>query len=124
LAGVVSSTRCARRRAVSLGAAGPGRPQRVRLNCVAQPIFFVLTGDQAVLGGLTADLERRFGTEYRILAASSSATALRMLEEAASAGQPVALIFADQRLSEMAAVDFLGRGRALHQAAKRILIIE
>jgi thioredoxin reductase (NADPH) len=91
---------------------------------VAQPIFLVLTGDQSVLGGLTADLQRRFGTDYRILAADSSATAMRMLEQAASAGQPVALIFADQRLSNMAAVDFLGRGRALHPAAKRILIIE
>ncbi len=91
---------------------------------MAPPIFFVLTGDQAVLGTLTADLERRFGTDYRILAASSAATAMRMLEEAANTGQPVALIFADQHLSEMAAVDFLGRGRALHPAAKRILIIE
>jgi thioredoxin reductase (NADPH) len=73
---------------------------------------------------LTADLQRRFGTDYRIVAANSSATAMSMLEQAASAGQPVALIFADQRLSDMAAVDFLGRGRALHPAAKRILIIE
>ena len=89
-----------------------------------QPIFLVLTGDQAVLGALSADLGRRFGADYRVLGANSAATAMRMLEQAADAGEPVALIFADQRLTEMAAVDFLGRGRALHRAAKRILMID
>ena len=84
---------------------------------VAQPIFLVLTGDQAVLDALSADLDRRFGADYRVLGASSAAAALRMLEEAANAAESVALIFADQRLTEMAAVDFLGRGRTLHRAA-------
>jgi len=91
---------------------------------VAHPIFLVLTGDQTVLDALSADLDRRFGADYRVLGANSAATALRMLEQAADAGEPVALIFADQRLTDMAAVDFLGRARALHRAAKRILMID
>jgi thioredoxin reductase (NADPH) len=91
---------------------------------VVQPIFLVLTGDQEVLGALSADLDRRFGADYRVLGAESAAIAMRMLKEAADAGEPVALIFADQRLTEIAAVDFLCRGRALHRTAKRVLMID
>jgi thioredoxin reductase (NADPH) len=91
---------------------------------VARPIFLVLTADQTVLGALCADLDRRFGADYRVLGAKSAVTAMRMLEEAADAGEPVTLMFADQRLTEIAAVDFLCRGRALHRSAKRILMID
>jgi thioredoxin reductase (NADPH) len=91
---------------------------------VVQPIFLVLTGDQEVLRALSTDLDRRFGADYRVLGAKSAAIAMRMLEEAADAEEPVALIFADQRLTEIAAVDFLCRGRALHRTAKRILMID
>jgi thioredoxin reductase (NADPH) len=91
---------------------------------VAQPIFFVLTPDAAALDRLVADLDRRFSADYRVLGASAAAIATRMLAEAAEQGQPVALVFADEHLTDVPAVDFLSRARRLHPAAKRILIID
>ena len=91
---------------------------------MAQPIFFVLTADPAVLDSLTADLDRRFGADYRVLGASSAAVAMGVLEEAAERRERVALVIADQRLTEIAAVVFLGRAHELHPAAKRILLID
>jgi thioredoxin reductase (NADPH) len=47
-----------------------------------------------------------------------------MLADFAAAGAVVALLFADERVAEMAAVEFLARGHDLHPGAKRVLLVE
>ena len=88
------------------------------------PILLVVDEDQAVLEALSGDLGRRFGVDYRILAESSPARAVAVLERLAAESQPVALVFAGQQLTGTSGVEFLVAAHALHPAAKRILRLE
>jgi thioredoxin reductase (NADPH) len=87
-------------------------------------ILLVVDEDQAVLEALSGDLGRRFEVDYRILAESSPARAVAVLERLAAESQPVALVFAGQQLTGTSGVEFLVAAHALHPAAKRILRLE
>jgi thioredoxin reductase (NADPH) len=88
------------------------------------PILLVVDEDQAVLEALSGDLGRRFGVDYQILAESSPAQALAVLQQLASDSEPVALVFAGQQLTGTSGVEFLVAAHGLHPAAKRILRLE
>jgi thioredoxin reductase (NADPH) len=89
-----------------------------------QPVFLVIAENGSVREGLSADLRRRFEADYRVVGVASPTTALTMLTELAHASQDVTLLIADERLTEMGAVDFLERAHELHPAAKRVLLVE
>jgi thioredoxin reductase (NADPH) len=89
-----------------------------------KPVIFVIAAERSVLGALETDLERRFGTDCRILSAQDSDRALGELTALAEWHEPVALLIADQSLREMTGVAFLERAHALHPLAKRILLVE
>lgn len=59
-----------------------------------EPIVFVVDENRDTLAFLTSALERRFGTDYRILSDSSVASASRTLLEVCDRGEPVALVAA------------------------------
>ena len=61
---------------------------------------------------------------YQVIAVASAAAALGTLRDLAGSGVEVALVFADERMAGMNAVDFLVRARDLHPGAKRVLLIE
>jgi thioredoxin reductase (NADPH) len=88
------------------------------------PIIFLVSSEASVLQGLHADLDRRFGNDTRIIGADGPASGLERLAALAEGVEPVALLIADQRMSEMTGVDFLTRTHALHPMAKRILLVE
>jgi thioredoxin reductase (NADPH) len=90
---------------------------------VARPVFFVVAGDRPRLEALTRDLQRRYGADYDVVGAAA-ATALTILKDLANTGAEVALLIADERLTEVPAVDLLERAHDLHPGAKRILLIE
>ena len=89
-----------------------------------QPGFLVVAENGNVREELSADLGRRFAADYRVVGVASPTTALTMLAELARASEDVTLLIADERLTEMGAVDFLARAHELHPAAKRVLLIE
>jgi thioredoxin reductase (NADPH) len=91
---------------------------------MSRPAFLVIAEDEDVRQGLSADLRRRFAADYRVVGVASPTTALTMLADLARAGEAVTLLIADERLTEMGAVDFLVRAHELHPAAKRVLLVE
>lgn len=68
------------------------------------------------------DLRQQYRKEYRILATTSANEALESLVELKKKGEEVALFLSDQRMPEMAGVDFLVKARQLYPNAKRALL--
>lgn len=79
-------------------------------------------GHQAVLEALAAELRRRFGADYQVLAEASPA-ALAALERLAAGSDPVALVVAGEALPGTSGVAFLVRAHELHPDARRMLLI-
>ncbi|OIN57970.1 FAD-dependent oxidoreductase [Arsenicibacter rosenii] len=86
------------------------------------PIIFAVDDDQQVLKAVQRDLRQQYRKEYRILATTSANEALESLVELKKKGEEVALFLSDQRMPEMAGVDFLVKARQLYPNAKRALL--
>jgi thioredoxin reductase (NADPH) len=71
------------------------------------PILFVVDEDRTALEALAADLDRRFGADYQILAEPSPMAALTRLGQLGARSQAVALLLATQRIAEMSGVEFI-----------------
>jgi len=89
-----------------------------------RPIFLLVSGDRSRLDALRRDLSRRYEADYQVVGATSAAAALTMLADHAGSGADVALVIADEHLTDAPAVDFLVRAHGLHPGAKRILLID
>ena len=87
---------------------------------MAKPALVVVDGDRDTLAVLDRALQRRFGSDYQVLAAETPAAALTALGQA---GEQVALLLAGQWLEGMTGIQFLSRAHELHPAAKRVLLI-
>jgi thioredoxin reductase (NADPH) len=109
--------------AVEVAGHAAAAPKSV-FSLVRRPVFLLVSEDGPRREALTTDLKRRYGADYQVIGAASAGAALRMLADFADSGAVVALLFADERLAEMPAVDFLGRAHGLHPGAKRVLLVE
>ncbi|GAB3345089.1 FAD-dependent oxidoreductase [Modestobacter lapidis] len=78
--------------------------------------------DPMVLRAITRDLRARYGSDYRIVRASSGAEALAALEELALRLRPVALIATDQRMPGMTGTEMLEQARRHAPEAKLLLL--
>ncbi len=87
-----------------------------------KPVLMVVSEVERVRTDLCADLERRFSADYSVLGTSSASSAKDALDDGASRGQQVALLFVDQTLGT-AAMDVFSRARAAHPACLRILVV-
>src|SRR5919112_2032352 len=87
-----------------------------------EPIILLVADDARLLDGLTGDLERRFGADYRVQAERSSAAGLAALERLAGGEDPVALVFAARRMEGTDGLALLERAHELHPGAKRVLL--
>jgi thioredoxin reductase (NADPH) len=87
-----------------------------------KPVILVVADDGRVLDPLAADLEQRFGSDYRILAERSPAAGLSALERLAGGEDPVALVIAARRMRELDGLGLLERVHELHPGAKRVLL--
>jgi thioredoxin reductase (NADPH) len=90
---------------------------------MAKPALVVVNGSPDTLTALEQALKRRYGADYQVLATGAPAAALAALEQLSEAGDPVALLLADQWLAGMAGVELLSRAHQLHPAAKRVLLV-
>jgi thioredoxin reductase (NADPH) len=86
------------------------------------PILFSIDDDPQVLQAIQQDLRQRYRREYRILATTSAQEALDSLPDLKKQGDEVALFLSDQRMPEMAGVDFLRQAKKIFPAAKRVLL--
>jgi thioredoxin reductase (NADPH) len=89
---------------------------------MARPTILTVDDDPQVSAALTRDLKRRYGSEYRILSATSAAQALELLGALALRTDPVALIVSDQKMPEKTGIQLLGESGDLAPEAKRLLL--
>jgi thioredoxin reductase (NADPH) len=91
---------------------------------MALPVILAVEGDPDCRGRIERQLSRRYGSDYSVRTAASAEAALATLEQLRDAGEPLALILADQWLGDVTGAELLARTKALHPSAKRGLLIE
>jgi thioredoxin reductase (NADPH) len=89
-----------------------------------RPIFLLVAGDESRLDALRRDLSRRYEADYEVVSVASAGAALALLANFAASGAEVALLIADEHLTDMPAVGFLARAHEQHRGAKRVLLID
>jgi len=87
------------------------------------PVLLLVDADPTARAALEAALLRRFGADYRVMAAGSPEAGLASLTELAQRGEAVALVAADLHLHGTDGVAFLAHVRALHPQAMRALLM-
>src|SRR5499427_3176383 len=89
---------------------------------VSRPTIVTVDDDPLVSAAITRDLAARYGTDYRVVRASSGPEALSVLARLALRDEPVALIAADQRMPRMTGIEMLGQARTHAPGAKMLLL--
>jgi thioredoxin reductase (NADPH) len=89
---------------------------------MSKATILTVDDDPMVLRAITRDLRARYGSDYRIVRASSGADALAVLAELALRLRPVALIATDQRMPGMTGIEMLERSREHAPDAKVLLL--
>lgn len=88
------------------------------------PVLLAVDDDPEQLKHTRDELSRRYGADYRVICERSADAAIECLESLRDAGEPVALVLADQWMAEQTGSAFLDRVHALHPGAKRAILIE
>jgi thioredoxin reductase (NADPH) len=91
-------------------------------NEMAKPIILTVDDEPQVLNAIERDLRQKFGSQYRIMKASSGADALETLRQLKLRNAPVALLLADQRMPEMEGTDFLLQAIDFYPQARKVLL--
>lgn len=89
---------------------------------MAKPIILTVDDDPQVLAAIERDLRKQFGSEYRIIRASSGADALDAVRGLAQRNTPIAMFVADQRMPEMTGTEFLAEALKLYPGARKVLL--
>jgi thioredoxin reductase (NADPH) len=89
---------------------------------MAKPVLFAVDDDPEVLRAVEQDLRRKYGEKYRILRATSGASALEALQQLKQRGDAVALLLVDQRMPQMTGVEFLEKAIPLFPGVKKVLL--
>jgi thioredoxin reductase (NADPH) len=89
---------------------------------MARPTILTVDDDPQVSAALTRDLKRRYGSEYRILSATSADQALDLLRSLALRTDQVALIVSDQKMPGKTGIELLGESVELSPESKRLLL--
>jgi thioredoxin reductase (NADPH) len=88
------------------------------------PVILIVGGDSRDVKTTTSALDRRFGSDYRVLTAGSAADGVAKLQGLAHHGEQVALVAADLHLPDGDGVEFLDRAAGLHKGVARILLFD
>ena len=89
---------------------------------MSKPTILAVDDDPGVSRAITRDLRARYGTDYRIVRATSGAEALAVLGELTLRDRPVALVASDQRMPEMTGIEMLEQVRDQAPGAKLLLL--
>ncbi len=87
-----------------------------------KPVLLTVDDDLPVLRAVERDLRDRYGTDYRVIAASSGTEALEAVRQLTLRGSTVALFLVDQRMPQMTGIELLGATLELQPDAKRVLL--
>jgi thioredoxin reductase (NADPH) len=89
---------------------------------MAKPVLFTIDDDPDVLRALERDLRQQYSERFRVMRASSGASALGALHQLRERRNAVALMLVDQRMPQMSGVEFLEQALPLFPGAKRVLL--
>lgn len=89
---------------------------------MAKPTIVCVDDDPQVLAAIQRDVRSRYGSDYRIVRASSGAEALTAVKALKLRGDAVALFVADQRMPEMSGTEFLEEAIDLYPGARKVLL--
>ena len=89
---------------------------------MGQPAILTVDDDPSVSRAIARDLRRRYGSEYRVIRASSAGEALEALKEIKLRGGRVAVLLADYRMPQMNGIEFLEQAMDLFPNARRALL--
>jgi thioredoxin reductase (NADPH) len=95
----------------------------VSVTTETRPVILLVDDEAEALDALAEALRRRFERDYRIVAEVSAHAALQELTRLHSAGEPVALVVADQWMPELPGVELLSRVHDIEPDAMRALLI-
>lgn len=87
-----------------------------------KPIIFALDDDQQVLNAVLRDLKEVYRKNYKVIGTDSVNDALSSLKSLKNKNQTIALFLSDQRMPEMAGVEFLQKAKEIFPEAKRVLL--
>ena len=87
-----------------------------------RPVLLTVDDDASVSRAVARDLRRRYGSEYRILRATTGDEALAAIKEVVLRGDHVAAILADYRMPRMNGIEFLEAAMDLVPQARRALL--
>lgn len=88
-----------------------------------RPVILLVDDDSDSLEQLRQALDRRYGSDYRVIAQASARRALEQLERCQRSDEGVALVIADQWMDEMPGIDVLRKAHELHPDAQRALLV-
>jgi thioredoxin reductase (NADPH) len=87
-----------------------------------KPVVLAVDDDPQVLAAVARDLRSQYGSRFRVVRAPDGDSAVQSLEELVLAGEPVALVVADQRMPGTTGIDVLKRARELQPKVKTVLL--
>jgi thioredoxin reductase (NADPH) len=87
-----------------------------------KPILLIVDDNPDVREVVERDLRDRYGDQHEVRGARSGAEALELLRTARQAGDPVALVLADQRMPRQDGREVLAEARPLAPTARRVLL--
>jgi thioredoxin reductase (NADPH) len=90
----------------------------------SRPVLFAVDDDVADLRGISRELHKRYGEDYRVVCERSPEAALGRLQDLEEAGKEVALVLADQWMTGMSGPDFLTHAGEISSTAKRALLVD
>jgi thioredoxin reductase (NADPH) len=89
---------------------------------MAKPVLFTVDDDPEVLRALERDLRQHYSERFRVMRASSGASAIGALHQMRDRRNAVALMLVDQRMPKMSGVELLEQSLPLYPDAKRVLL--
>lgn len=89
---------------------------------MAKPIILTVDDEIPVLNAIVRDLQQHFGSEYRVMKASSGADALATIIQLKKRNSPVALFLVDQRMPEMTGTELLEKAAEYYPEARKALL--
>ena len=90
---------------------------------VPRPVLLAVDEDEEALRGISRELHKRYGADYRVVCEKSPESALLRLRRFEAEGEEVALVLADQWMAGMSGTDFLTQAGEIYSTAKRVLLV-
>jgi thioredoxin reductase (NADPH) len=89
---------------------------------VSKPVILTVDDDPRVSAAIARDLKSHYGSNYRVVRATSGREGLEVLSKLALRGHAVAMIASDQRMPEMTGIEMLAEARTQAPGAKQLLL--